>query len=258
MPFHRDSGPIDATLVTPGPPWAPIEVHDEVGSTNSLLTAAPVPWRVISAERQSAGRGRLARPWVTSPGTALAVSVCLPSTPGMPLGWVPLIAGLALAEAIAETAGIPAALKWPNDVLLPGDGNRKVAGILCEWVAVGDGGVVVGSGVNVHQTRDQLPLDTATSVRAAGGETTREALLTAYLRHLALLHGDLAFDPEAVRTRYAAACRTLGATVVVHEPGGDRRGVATEVDRDGRLCLRTDAGPYAVSAGDVVHVRPAT
>lgn len=252
---HDVFGPIDATLVTPGPPWSAVEVHDEVASTNSLLVAAPSPWRVISADRQSAGRGRLARPWVTSAGTALAVSVCLPSTPGMPLGWVPLLAGLALAEAITETTGLAAGVKWPNDVLLPGDEDRKVAGILCEWTPVG---VVVGSGVNVLQTRDQLPLDTATSVRAAGGDTTREALLTAYLRRLAPLVGELTSDPETVRSRYAAVSRTLGSAVVVHEPGGERRGVATAVDRDGRLCLRTDAGPYAVSAGDVVHVRPAT
>ena len=66
---------------------------------------------------------------------------------------------------------------------------------------------------------------------------------------------DWTSDPYAVRSAYAAACGTLGRTVVAHLPKGEVRGVATEIDADGRLCLRTDNGPYAVAAGDVVHVR---
>lgn len=253
MTAQEDPRPLVAAEVQPGDPWAPVEVVDTVDSTNAVLTADPRPWRVLVAERQSQGRGRLARTWVTTPGTSLAVSVVVPLG-GMPLGWVPLVAGLALAEAITTSAGIPAVLKWPNDVLLPGDAHRKAAGILC---ALTPTGVVVGTGVNIAQARDELPLDSATSVRVAGGEVTREALLTAYLQRLAATLGEFARDPGAVRARYAAACATLGAVVAVTGSGGDRTGVAHAVDHEGRLCLETASGPLTVSAGDVVHVRPA-
>ncbi len=249
----RTLSTLRATQVDPGPPWRPVVVRAEVDSTNAELVRDPEPWAVLVAERQRAGRGRMGRSWVTTPGASLAVSVVVPAV-GMPLGWVPLVAGLALADAITATAGVATGLKWPNDVLAPDDGERKLAGILCEWTPRG---IVVGTGVNVGHARAELPLATATSVRAAGGEVTREALLTAYLAHLAALVGDLAEDPPAVRERYAARCLTLGATVVVHAPNEDRHGVAIGVDEEGRLGLDTATGRLWVSAGDVVHVRPA-
>mgnify|MGYP000846113482 CR=1 FL=1 len=135
VPDAVDPRVLDVTRLPVRNPWLAIEVRDEVDSTNAVLVADPQPWRVLVAERQSAGRGRLARSWVTTPGQALAVSAVVPPD-GMPVGWVPLVAGLAVAEAITATSGVGAALKWPNDVLLPGDGDRKVAGVLCEWTPV--------------------------------------------------------------------------------------------------------------------------
>lgn len=245
---------LDAALVTPGEPWLPVEVHASVGSTNDEVRADPRPWRVVVAERQEAGRGRLGRAWTTTPGTALAVSVLVPPPASGP-SWVPLLTGLAVREAVAEVAGLPTSLKWPNDVLVPTDGDRKLAGILCEWAPEG---VVVGTGLNVDTARADLPLDTATSLRAAGAPgVDRAALLTAYLRHLARLLRDDTGPGGEVRAAYVRACGTLGREVEVHEPGGRvRGGVATGVDDDGRLTVRTPAGAVtAVSAGDVVHVR---
>ena len=216
-----------------------------------MLSADPRPWRIVVAERQRQGRGRLARTWVTTPGASLAVSTLVPVS-GMPLGWVPLVSGLALAEAIDEVAGVEAVLKWPNDIQLPADEHRKVAGILCEWTS---NGVIVGAGINVHHTRDELPVPEATSVSLAGGDCTREGLLTAYLRRLADHIATLARDPGAMRAAYAARCVSIGAEVVVHEPVGERRGTVTGVDAEGRLCLQGTDGPIAVAAGDVVHVR---
>ncbi|HYN28898.1 MAG TPA: biotin--[acetyl-CoA-carboxylase] ligase [Dermatophilaceae bacterium] len=242
----------------PGGPWRPVEVFDRVDSTNAEAARRPDPWRVVVADVQEQGRGRLGRGWVTTPGQALAVSVVIPPPPGSP-GWVPLVAGLALSRAVAQVAGVPAALKWPNDVLAPTDGDRKLAGLLCERVgSAPDEVVVVGCGVNVAQDRAGLPVDTATSLALAGAPgTDRGRLLTAYLRHLAALLGDLATDPAAVHDAYRAACATVGATVRVHEPGHTVEGVASAVDEEGRLCLRTAEGGYAVAAGDVVHVRRA-
>lgn len=244
---------MDADLVTPGEPWLPVEVHESVGSTNAELARDPREWRVVTAEEQRTGRGRLDRVWSTTPGTSIAASVLVPRPARAPLGWVPLVVGLALREALVTESGLAIALKWPNDLLVPADGDRKVAGILAELIPAG---VVVGTGVNIDQERADLPVDTATSLRLAGAPgVSRERVLTAYLVRLAALLRELDDDPYAVRTAYEAACATLGREVVVHLPTSQLRGIATGTDADGRLCLRTDAGPRAVAAGDVVHVR---
>lgn len=244
---------MDASRVTPGPPWLPTEVHESVGSTNAELARDPRPWRVVTAEEQRTGRGRLDRAWSTTPGTSIAASVLVPRPRTAPPGWVPLVVGLALRDALTTTSGVEIVLKWPNDLLVPSDGGRKVAGILCELTPAG---VVVGTGVNIDQDRTDLPVDTATSLRLAGAPgVERERVLTAYLVRLAVLLRALDDDPYAVRAAYEAACTTLGREVVVHLTGSQLRGVATGIDADGRLCLRTDTGPCAVAAGDVVHVR---
>ncbi len=213
----------------------------------------PAPWRVVVAEQQDAGRGRLGRGWTTTPGTSLAVSVLVPP-PASGASWVPLLAGLAVNRAVAEVAGIETALKWPNDVLVPGDGDRKLAGLLCEWT---EGGVVVGLGLNVDTERGDLPLGTATSLRAAGAPgVDRAGLLTAYLVHLARVLDEDTGPGSAAQLAYLAACATVGREVEVHQPGGlVRRGVATGVDDAGRLTVRSTEGVWAVTAGDVVHVR---
>lgn len=245
--------PLDAALVTPGPPWRPVEVFERLGSTNDEVRRDPQPWRVVVAQVQEHGRGRLGRVWTTTPGTSLAVTVVVP-VPASGASWVPLFVGLAVHRAVAEVAGAVTALKWPNDVLVPADGDRKLAGVLCEWTAQG---VVAGLGLNVDTERAALPLETATSLRAAGYPgVDRARLLTAYLRHLA---GVLAADTGAAGASveaYRDACATVGRDVEVHAPDGTlRRGRATGVDAQGRLTVRTDDGTTHVSAGDVVHVR---
>lgn len=244
---------MNASLITPGPPWLPAEVHDSVDSTNAEVARGPRVWRVVTAEEQRAGRGRLDRAWTTTPGTSIAASVLVPRPQAAPLGWVPLVVGLALRDALTEVSGVEISLKWPNDLLVPADGGRKIAGILAELTPAG---VVIGTGINIDQERVDLPVDTATSLRLAGAPgVSREGVLTAYLVRLAALLRELDDDVYAVRSAYAAACGTLGRTVVAHLPKGEVHGVATGIDADGRLCLRTDSGPCAVAAGDVVHVR---
>ncbi len=230
-----------------------MEVFDRLGSTNDEVRERPAPYRVVVADQQDAGRGRLGRAWTTTPGTALAVSVLVPS-PASGASWVPLLAGVAVHRAVAEVAAVTTALKWPNDVLVPGDDDRKLAGLLCEWT---EAGVVVGMGLNVDTARADLPLDTATSLRAAGAPgVDRAALLTAYLVHLARVLAEDTGPGGPAQTAYVAACATVGREVEVHEPGGTvRHGVATGVDDAGRLTVRSAEGVRAVSAGDVVHVR---
>lgn len=295
-----DQSVIDASLVTSGGPWRGVELHESIGSTNDravalvreqpqgyaaqLAAADGALWRVVLTDDQTGGRGRLGRAWSVPPRASVAVSAVVPAPAESAMGWVPLAAGVALARAMAsvtEAAGVPveAALKWPNDVLLPADGDRKVAGILCE-LAIGPSGeraVVVGAGVNVDQSRDELPVDTATSLRLVGAAVRREDLVVAYLGELAdLLTADPVFRAGAsgpargfgadavgrgvgLREEYAERCATLGADVDVHVPGGDVvRGRAIRVDTSGALVVAV-GGPggreQSYAAGDVVHVR---
>jgi BirA family biotin operon repressor/biotin-[acetyl-CoA-carboxylase] ligase len=253
MPADLDPGAVLATLSAAGLPYTDVEIRDSVGSTNAELRLDPRPWRVVVADEQVAGRGRLDRSWSTPPGVALAVSVLLPPVPDA--AWVPLLTGLAVRRVVADVARVETTLKWPNDVLVPGDGDRKVCGILCEMLPEG---VLVGTGINVSQTREQLPVDTATSLALAGArDLDRQRLLTAFLQRMHAVHGQ-ALRPGSQRAEYAAACSTIGRRVVVERTGASPFEMDVHgVDASGRLVgsetLRRDV--VVVAAGDVVHVR---
>lgn len=226
-----------------------VEVLDRVDSTNRVVAerarAGEPAGLVVVAETQLAGRGRLDRSWVSPPRAGLTFSLLVrPSLPAAQWGWLPLLAGNAVARAIRAQAMVDAVLKWPNDVLVSG---RKLCGLLAETVA--PGGVVVGVGLNVTTTRAELPTAGATSLRLAGAVTTdRDTLLRAVLRELST---GLA-DPSAGRRGYVELCSTLGRLVRVELPGGTVEGIAEGVDDDGRLVV--DGTAYG--AGDVVHLRP--
>jgi BirA family biotin operon repressor/biotin-[acetyl-CoA-carboxylase] ligase len=266
---------VRAELVTSGQPWLDVEFHAALGSTNDRARALAAdegrPWLVVLTDHQTGGRGRLGRTWQVPDRASIAVSALVPLADDGSAGWVPLLAGLALARAIRDVtaaAGRPLQprLKWPNDVLVAEDGDRKVSGILCELVRLGDGyGVVVGTGVNVHQTRDELPVETATSLDLCGVAVRREVLVVAYLHHLAdllapLAEGSAITRREALergRAAYAKACSTIGAQVRVQLPAGEPiEGRASGIDPSGALLVEGAAGRRAFAAGDVVHVRP--
>lgn len=248
-----DGRTVEKALAAAGAAYAGVQTHASVGSTNALAREAGILWHVVAADEQTAGRGRLGRSWSTPPGSALAVSVLVPATRDP--AWLPLATGLAVLRAVEGVTGLDVSLKWPNDVLLPADADRKVCGILCELVPEG---VVIGAGINVAQSRDELPVDTATSLALAGArDVDRASLLTAYLTALADLHAHVSTDPASVRSQYVSRCSTVGMPVDVHLP--DRThltGRATGVDAHGRLVVATTSGRRAVAAGDVVHVRP--
>ncbi|MCK7623085.1 biotin--[acetyl-CoA-carboxylase] ligase [Streptomyces sp. RS10V-4] len=256
-------------LVRPGSLWSALDVVPATGSTNTDLVARAAAGTlregtVLVAEEQSAARGRLDRRWSAPPRSGLFFSVYLtPTVPADRWGWLPLLAGVATATALARTAGVDTALKWPNDLLVTVDGaERKAGGILAERAA---DGVVLGIGLNVSLTAGELPVPTAGSLALAGARTTdRDPLLRAVLRSLEHWYGEwqaAAGDPAASRLQeaYAAGCATLGRSVRAELPG-DRflEGEAVALDADGRLVLAlAGGGREAVGAGDIVHVRPA-
>lgn len=252
---------LDAVTLPDG--WQ-LQVVVETDSTNvDLREAARAgtarPGQVLIAIHQRAGRGRLDRRWESEPGTGLTFSVLVdPSPVGVALwGWLPLLAGLAMAEGAGAAAGVRLRVKWPNDVQSP-DG-RKVAGILSERVDTAEGPrAVVGIGLNVSSTPEQLPVPTAGSLAMAGGTVDDPgAILSAVLARLdARLAAWRAAAGNAAAAglldAYAAASVTLGADVTVTLPGGEAvLGNALRIDPDGSLVLRTVDGERTISAGDV-------
>jgi len=250
-------------------PGLAVEVVDEAGSTNALVAArgraGAGQGLVVVAEHQTAGRGRLDRSWETPARSALTFSVLLrPTAPTQSWPWLPLLAGYTVAKAL-RASGFEAAVKWPNDVLLgPRDGqSQKVAGILVERIET-DGGpaAVVGIGLNVGMTAEELPVAEATSLAVAseGEPPDRTDLLVALLQ--TLWEGYAAWEAGAelagmrLAESYVAACATIGRDVRVDLPSGEAlTGRATGVDPSGRLLVERDGVRTAVSAGDVVHVR---
>lgn len=248
---------------------ARLEVLAHAGSTNAELaqraSAAPGDYphlSVVLTDDQRAGRGRLDRTWTAPAGAALAISVLadVAAVPAADRGWIPLIAGLAMTEAVAEQlAGRDVTLKWPNDVLVEGG---KICGILAEVLS--PDAVIIGAGVNTAMTAAQLPVPTATSFALAGAAADADRLVAGFLERLDARLSALAAGAKAsVVTAVTARCGTIGRDVTVSlpgscgpgEPGPVLRGHATGLDADGRLVVDVDGHPHAVSAGDVVHVR---
>lgn len=247
--------------------WSRLDVVPETGSTNADLLAraatSDCDRHVLLAEFQGSGRGRHSRAWVSPPQAQIAVSALL-TMPGMRLqdmGWLPLLTGVAVVDALRATAKVPAELKWPNDVLIDG---RKVAGILAEVSATApDPAVVVGIGLNVSLTRDELPVEHATSLVLEGAEVSdRDTLVRAVLRAIAdrwRQWHDSNWDVTELAAAYRERCGTLGQRVRAELPGGrELIGIATDVDAEGRVVIAPDGQPgtVAVAAGDITHLRP--
>lgn len=242
-------------------------------STNSELAARADREQlghltVMLTRYQSAGRGRHGRAWTAPPGASVALSVLLRPRnadgsavdPGI-FGWLPVIAGVAMVEAVS--GALPAhqvGFKWPNDVLV---GGRKICGILAEMLPSGD--VVVGAGLNTRMTLEELPVPTATSFAVEGLEVDadlEDLVFAAYLegvrdrlaRYIAA-GGDA--DASGLRAQARARCLTLGREVRIELPGDmEMLGTATDLDVDGRLIVTDgDGAVRSVAAGDVTHVR---
>lgn len=220
-----------------------VTIVTDTGSTNADLlaqAAAGAPdGSVLVADHQTAGRGRRDRTWDSQAGANLLVSILFRRRLE-PLHALTQRVAVATALACADVAGVTPSLKWPNDLLLEG---RKLAGILAQAGGTDNRVeyVVVGLGLNIGWA----PPDAA---RLPTG--TRDEVLGSMLSHLAVL-------PDDIYDTYRAMLSTIGMDVRVVLPEDDVFGVAVDVERDGRLAVRTSGGLRLISAGDVVHMRPA-
>jgi BirA family biotin operon repressor/biotin-[acetyl-CoA-carboxylase] ligase len=253
--------PLNATLLSSSlrPPWRHLEVVAETGSTNADLLARAAAGEdidgvVLIAEHQTAGHGRMGRAWSAAPRASITLSVGVGAAdvPVAEWGWLPLATGVAVVDAVAAVIGIEVGLKWPNDVVV---GDRKLAGILSE-VALQT--IVVGIGLNVTLRPDEIGERGATSLVGLGvDEPDRTLLATRLLNDLARRVTQWRNDDPQLRADYRANSLTIGTPVRAILPGGDElTGTARAVDEQGRLCIESDGEIVAISAGDVVHLRP--
>ena len=226
-----------------------VRVLPEVSSTQEILKSELVSnGECVVAEFQSAGRGRLDRKFESAPHVALLFSFYIQPTRESEWGQIPLIIGSSVARVINKmTESNNFLTKWPNDVISE---SGKVCGILCERFR---DGIIVGVGINVSTTVDELPVETASSLFIETGvELNRNELLAKILQEFEGLYRRWN-QGENLNSAYRALSSTIGREVSVHLP--DHRtikGVAIGIDDEGQLLL--EAGDV-ISVGDVVHLR---
>jgi BirA family biotin operon repressor/biotin-[acetyl-CoA-carboxylase] ligase len=214
---------------------------------------------VVAAESQTAGRGRMGRAWFSPPGAGLYVSIVLrpPGTVSAhrnPAALLTLASGVAIVEGVRAVTGLPAEIKWPNDVVI---GKRKLAGILAESTAQGGvlHHVILGFGVNLQPAA--YPPDVArraTSIEAETGRAADRAQLFAeILAALAERYADLqAGRFDAILTAWRELAPSLPSSIVEWDsPAGLRRGRAEDIDTDGALLVRVEGRVERLIAGEV-------
>ncbi|MCW1250343.1 biotin--[acetyl-CoA-carboxylase] ligase [Acaricomes phytoseiuli] len=230
---------------------------------------------VLTTERQSKGKGRLGRDWQAPASSALAISILLrpEGLPAEQYGWLGMLGALAVCRTL-RGYGLPAGIKWPNDVLIrqgeeeQAQGARKVCGVLAQLLdpSPQTPAVVLGIGVNVLQSQEELPVAHATSLALAGApELRRERLLIDILGHFARDYkrftgpGTTADGRAELRREITTQLMTLGRHVRAELPGGRfNHGVAVGLDTTGALLIQDAQGSSTVvSAADVIHLRPA-
>lgn len=226
-----------------------IEFHHTLASTQdrarALATAGSGP-SVVVADQQTAGQGTRGRSWEAPAGTSLLSSWLFRPAPAEP-GLFALLAGVAVARALARLGMNDASLKWPNDVEA---GHKKVAGALAHATTDGEGGsLVLGIGVNVHQRVDDFPPGlraTATSLALAGHTVDRLSLLVDLARELERVA--LPLERQAALEEWRKRSTLLGREVEVTREGRPVvRGVARDIAEDGALLV----GSERVIVGDV-------
>jgi BirA family transcriptional regulator, biotin operon repressor / biotin---[acetyl-CoA-carboxylase] ligase len=240
---------IGATLVdlpTTGSTMDDVRARATVGASEGL---------VVSADEQTAGRGRFGRAWVAPAGVNLSLSILLrPSREQVKV--LGMVAPLAVADAVAAVSGLAVQFKWPNDVRI---GGRKLCGVLIESEFAGDRPVfaIAGIGLNVNLDTAGVPeiAEIATSIaREYGMPVSREQTLAALLSAFERWYDEP--DPAMVWSAWRGRLETLGQEVEVTFSGKSERGVAEDVDAEGSLVLRRRDGARVILPAGEVTLRP--
>ena len=235
-------------------PYWRVSVVELTGSTqNDLLQLVEsnnaLDGQVIATEFQSDGRGRLDRTFEAPAQSALLFSFYIkPRNQRSEWGFIPLIAGLSLVRAITtiDTA-MNVSLKWPNDLII---NEKKCAGIIAQTT---NEGIVIGIGLNVSMTPNELPVSTATSLAIEGSTITDRNLLLSHLLNTFAELFEAWEEGSELLDEYASASSTIGKKVRIELPNGENlEATVARISHTGELVL--DDGRH-VSAGDVIHLR---
>jgi len=251
-----------------------IDLFEQLSSTNLEATALGESGvehgTVVIADRQTAGRGRLARTWFSPGGANVYCSLVLRANlpvNRMPewLSWLPLITALAASEAVESVTSAPVSLKWPNDLLMSG---RKVGGVLCENIQASRSGPfqVIGIGINVNMAPEDFPSELRASATSLWNEThtvvDRNRLMAQLLLELEQCIEELAgHGPQQLALAYQRRCSTIGRKVRASlATGVELTGYAESIGQDGSLRISTDPGAHRdravdLRAADIVHLR---
>lgn len=247
-----------------------LEYFPSIGSTNTYLeevsTTEAAAWpdfSAVVADAQTAGRGRLDRDWLSPTGQSLAVSILLRQVSAP--AWLSAVTALSLLTTLRSfSAGMPAGLKWPNDLLV---GEKKLAGILVRATA---NAFVVGVGINLRPIPEFAV--SSTSLQELGIDVTADGFLARFLAGFRARYLRMRVEPSEFvtqsRAEYQRECLTVGRRVRVELPaagaagaGEELLGLATGIDESGRLLVAREsdfgdsAESIALAAGDVWHLR---
>jgi BirA family biotin operon repressor/biotin-[acetyl-CoA-carboxylase] ligase len=227
----------------------PYLYEERCESTQALVDRSGPEGSVAVAEEQTGGRGRLGRTWDAPAGSSILCSILLKPPPRPEIAQLSLVGGLAVAEAVEEALQLATQITWPNDVML---NRRKVAGVLAEGR---DGVIVLGIGINVNQTHEELPDSRVApgSLRTADGVVRERAPLLALL--LARLEREYNLWREggldAVFDRLGARDFLRGRHVSVEGASGEAIGIT----RSGELAIEVEGKRRLIEAGEVTYER---
>lgn len=247
----------------------PFHLFTELASTNAtaftLAGSGAAHGTAVLAEAQTTGKGRLGRQWVSPPHLNIYCSLILKDPElSRHASWIPLVTGLALAEATRRACGITISLKWPNDLLYM---EKKIGGILCESASRNSqvSTCIVGFGLNVNCRETDFPDELralATScLQATRQSHDRNTLIAEMFNELESWYDCVESEQfKHVRTSYETACVTLGREVeIACLTGQTIRGTATNIGNDGALLVSTmregKNHTLEIRAGDVQHLR---
>lgn len=238
-----------------------IVYRDSAGSTQSIAIALAEKGKtnaVVIAEQQSGGRGRMKRKWLSPRGGIWMSVVLKPAVPTATSTMLPFVAAIAVCEAIRESTGLAANLKWPNDVMVAG---KKAAGILLDLSAEAEtvNYAVIGIGINANVDASKLKIDregrpAVTSLRdELGRDINRLQLVKILLEKLEHFYLMLERSGSpAIVAEWRKRSDMVGKKVTVLQQGKSRHGTAASINDDGSLVVRTADGDMNVVSGDVL------
>ena len=248
----------------PGHPWGDnLLVLEEVGSTNTMLKSMTLQGApqgtVLIASRQTAGRGRLGRNFLSPEGAGVYLSALIrPDAEVGALMHLTCAAAVAMCNAVEAASGIRPQIKWTNDLVI---GKHKLGGILTELVFQGSklSGAVIGIGINCRQKPEDFDpsiRDMATSLSmAAGREVSRSRLAGEMIRALENMSRELIPEKSRLMAQYEKDCMTIGQMIRVVRGESESYGTAVGIDSDGGLIVEYDSGITETVAFGEVSVR---